>query len=202
MMLVGNKCDRIAEREVSRKEGKRLAKQLNCEFVETSAKERVIVEKAFHDVVRQLWRQRTSTPRNHGQVRPLENHNHPSRSGYGIPYASRNGGPGRRGRNMNASREWRCVVFMSANFRKIGPCYRGGVRISGVQVCSVRKQNLPWHIQVLPFRGHRTGRAANIIVKNDSIHRNPENIQMWFAGPAVVFRDAFKQALPRHLLRP
>jgi GTPase KRas protein len=60
IMLVGNKCDRVTEREVSTQEGSALAKQLGCEFVEASAKNCVNVEKAFYDVVRQLRRQRAS----------------------------------------------------------------------------------------------------------------------------------------------
>lgn len=58
IMLVGNKCDRITEREVSTQEGHALARELGCEFVEASAKNCVNVEKAFYDVVRQLRRQR------------------------------------------------------------------------------------------------------------------------------------------------
>ena len=57
-MLVGNKCDRVTEREVSTQEGQALAKDLGCDFVEASAKNCVNVEKAFFDVVRQLRRQR------------------------------------------------------------------------------------------------------------------------------------------------
>ena len=62
VMLVGNKCDRVTEREVSTQEGSALAKQLNCEFVEASAKNCINVEKAFYDVVRQLRRQRVNAP--------------------------------------------------------------------------------------------------------------------------------------------
>ena len=62
VMLVGNKCDRVTEREVSTQEGSALAKSLNCEFVEASAKNCINVEKAFYDVVRQLRRQRASAP--------------------------------------------------------------------------------------------------------------------------------------------
>lgn len=62
IMLVGNKCDRVTEREVSTQEGQALAKSLGCEFVEASAKNCVNVEKAFYDVVRQLRRQRASNP--------------------------------------------------------------------------------------------------------------------------------------------
>ncbi|KAI9740833.1 MAG: Ras GTPase ras2 [Claussenomyces sp. TS43310] len=58
IMLVGNKSDRVTEREVSTQEGHALAKELGCEFVEASAKNCINVEKAFYDVVRQLRRQR------------------------------------------------------------------------------------------------------------------------------------------------
>lgn len=65
VMLVGNKCDRVTEREVSTQEGSALARELGCDFVEASAKNCVNVEKAFYDVVRQLRRQRAQAGRNH-----------------------------------------------------------------------------------------------------------------------------------------
>lgn len=58
IMLVGNKNDRVTEREVSTHEGHALARELGCEFVEVSVKNCVNVEKAFYDVVRLLRRQR------------------------------------------------------------------------------------------------------------------------------------------------
>jgi GTPase KRas protein len=61
IMLVGNKSDRVTEREVSTQEGHALARELGCEFVEASAKNCINVEKAFYDVVRQLRRQRLQT---------------------------------------------------------------------------------------------------------------------------------------------
>lgn len=63
IMLVGNKNDRVTEREVSIQEGSALAKELGCEFVESSAKTCANVEKAFYDVVRQLRRQRHQSGR-------------------------------------------------------------------------------------------------------------------------------------------
>lgn len=69
VMLVGNKCDRVTEREVSTQEGQALAKDLGCDFVEASAKNCVNVEKAFFDVVRQLRRQRQQGSR------PVDNKN-------------------------------------------------------------------------------------------------------------------------------
>jgi GTPase KRas len=57
IMLVGNNCDRVTEREVSTQEGRALASELGCGFVEASPKTGVNVEKVFHDVVRMLRRQ-------------------------------------------------------------------------------------------------------------------------------------------------
>ena len=57
-MLVGNKCDKVYEREVSLAEGQIMAKKLQCNMIETSAKTCVNVEKAFFDVVRDIRRQR------------------------------------------------------------------------------------------------------------------------------------------------
>ena len=61
VMLVGNKSDRVTEREVSTQEGSALAKELGCEFVEASAKNCINVEKAFYEVVRLLRKQRQET---------------------------------------------------------------------------------------------------------------------------------------------
>lgn len=41
IVLVGNKCDLEAQRQVAANEGKELARQWGCSFMETSAKERV-----------------------------------------------------------------------------------------------------------------------------------------------------------------
>ncbi len=60
IMLVGNKCDKYHEREVSSQEGQALAKELGCKFVEASAKNCINVERAFYDVVRQVRRRRES----------------------------------------------------------------------------------------------------------------------------------------------
>lgn len=73
VMLVGNKSDRVTEREVSTQEGAALAKEMGCDFVEASAKNCINVEKAFYEVVRSLRRQRqdtqlTRTGTNHGRA--------------------------------------------------------------------------------------------------------------------------------------
>lgn len=54
MVVVGNKCDLESEREVPRQDGEALAKQFGCPFVETSAKTRTNVDKAFFDLVREI----------------------------------------------------------------------------------------------------------------------------------------------------
>ena len=54
LILVGNKCDKITEREVSREEGMNMARKLKCEFIESSAKTCVNVERAFYTVVRMI----------------------------------------------------------------------------------------------------------------------------------------------------
>ena len=53
-ILVGNECDRISEREVSKIEGLQMARSFNCGFLETSAKTAYNVERLFTDLVRLL----------------------------------------------------------------------------------------------------------------------------------------------------
>ncbi|OAA32398.1 Ras-like protein [Moelleriella libera RCEF 2490] len=56
MVVVGNKCDLEGEREVTRQEGETLARSFNCTFIETSAKSRINVDRAFYDIVREIRR--------------------------------------------------------------------------------------------------------------------------------------------------
>jgi len=53
-ILVGNKSDKTQEREVSREDGAMLARQLGCEFLETSARTAHNVERLFSTLVRTL----------------------------------------------------------------------------------------------------------------------------------------------------
>ena len=53
-MLVGNKCDKTYEREVSEDEGVALARSFGCSFMETSAKTAYNVELLFINLVRML----------------------------------------------------------------------------------------------------------------------------------------------------
>lgn len=56
MILVANKADLESDRAVTRQEGEELAQQLKISYVETSAKIKLNVEKAFHDLVRVIRR--------------------------------------------------------------------------------------------------------------------------------------------------
>lgn len=95
VMLVGNKCDRVTEREVSTQEGQALAKELGCDFVEASAKNCVNVEKAFFDVVRQLRRQRHQGS---GRSPSDREKSRGARPGYGEKDRARGAPDSRRGR--------------------------------------------------------------------------------------------------------
>ncbi|KAI9022325.1 ras-like protein 3 [Phycomyces nitens] len=56
MVLVGNKCDLDGERQVTIQEGRDRARQFNCPFRETSAKQKINVEDSFYQVVREIRR--------------------------------------------------------------------------------------------------------------------------------------------------
>jgi len=71
-MLVGNKCDKQYEREVSREEGAQLARTFGCEFLETSAKTAYNVERLFTTLVRLLRQTKQSEQITPGPSRPVE----------------------------------------------------------------------------------------------------------------------------------
>lgn len=59
MIIVGNHCDREAERQVSRQEGYALARSIGCPFIEASSRaepRRINVENSFHELVREIRR--------------------------------------------------------------------------------------------------------------------------------------------------
>ncbi|ORY78669.1 ras family-domain-containing protein [Protomyces lactucae-debilis] len=73
LVLIGNKSDRDADREVSVADGKRLANGLRCPFLETSAKKCINVEEAFFELARQIQYSRgevTTRSRIHGPPEP------------------------------------------------------------------------------------------------------------------------------------
>jgi len=71
-MLVGNKFDKQYEREVSRDEGAALARTFGCEFLETSAKTSLNVERLFINLVRLLRQTRQQEQGMQGSARPAE----------------------------------------------------------------------------------------------------------------------------------
>lgn len=54
VIVVANKCDLEYERQVGGHEGRELAKQFGCSFIETSAKQRLNVDEAFSNLVREI----------------------------------------------------------------------------------------------------------------------------------------------------
>ncbi|KAJ6570177.1 ras family-domain-containing protein [Mycena vulgaris] len=56
VIVVANKCDLEYERQVGMNEGRDLAKHFGCKFIETSAKQRINVDEAFTNLVREIRR--------------------------------------------------------------------------------------------------------------------------------------------------
>ncbi|CEH14610.1 ras protein [Ceraceosorus bombacis] len=56
VIIVANKCDLEYERQVGSHEGRELAKHFGCRFIETSAKQRINVDEAFCNLVREIRR--------------------------------------------------------------------------------------------------------------------------------------------------
>lgn len=62
VVIVGNKSDKGLDREVTTEDGKALARQMRCEFVETSAKTRQNLELAYYTAVRLIRQHRGELP--------------------------------------------------------------------------------------------------------------------------------------------
>ncbi|PJF19922.1 Ras-like protein [Paramicrosporidium saccamoebae] len=58
MILVGNKSDLSAERQISAAEAKELARSFGCRYIETSAKARHNVEESFYGLVKEIQKSR------------------------------------------------------------------------------------------------------------------------------------------------
>ncbi|KAG0236581.1 Ras GTPase [Actinomortierella wolfii] len=70
IILIANKCDLEAERQVSNHEGRELARQFNSRLIETSAKQRINVDESFYNLVREIRRYNKEThhtPGGYGQ---------------------------------------------------------------------------------------------------------------------------------------
>ena len=71
-MLVGNKSDKVSEREVSKEEGSRMAHNFGCQFMETSAKDNYNVENLFMTLVRLLRQTKEQEQGTPGPSRQVE----------------------------------------------------------------------------------------------------------------------------------
>jgi len=80
IVLVGNKCDLIQERQVPRDVGVALSGLWGgVPYYETSARKRVNVEEVFEDVLRQIIRRDQSRRGANGVINPVGNHRRRSR---------------------------------------------------------------------------------------------------------------------------
>ena len=61
-ILVGNKADKSSEREVLKEDGARYARELGCEFLETSARTAYNVDRLFSTLIRTLRNNRDGGP--------------------------------------------------------------------------------------------------------------------------------------------
>ncbi|KAG6901287.1 hypothetical protein C0995_014077 [Termitomyces sp. Mi166 len=77
VIVVANKCDLEYERQVGMNEGRDLAKHFGCKFIETSAKQRINVDEAFSNLVREIRK-----------------YNKEQQTGRPAPMGANSGGPG------------------------------------------------------------------------------------------------------------
>lgn len=70
MVLVANKCDLESERQVPSEEGRELASRYGCQFIETSAKEYILVDEVFHETVRDIRRYNKEQENNRHTIPP------------------------------------------------------------------------------------------------------------------------------------
>ncbi|KAI7906405.1 ras-like protein 3 [Cokeromyces recurvatus] len=56
VILIGNKCDMESHRQVPSYVGRSLAEHYGCQFLETSAKQRINIDEAFYGIVREIRR--------------------------------------------------------------------------------------------------------------------------------------------------
>ncbi|KAI9512972.1 ras protein [Russula earlei] len=81
VIVVANKCDLEFERQVGMNEGRDLAKHFGCRFIETSAKQRINVDEAFSNLVREIRKynkeQQTGRPVQSNGPNAPGSYNHP-----------------------------------------------------------------------------------------------------------------------------
>lgn len=54
LVIAGNKCDLVEQREVSTSEGQQLAKEWGCPFIETSAKDANLTDQLFRTAIKEV----------------------------------------------------------------------------------------------------------------------------------------------------
>ena len=62
-----SQCDLAHNREVNKGEGEMLAKDWNCPFFETSAKLRINIDEAFHELVRGMKKYQSAAAQDKGK---------------------------------------------------------------------------------------------------------------------------------------
>ena len=68
IVLIGNKSDLIDKREVSKEEAEIKAEQFNIAFLETSAKSGENIDKAFTEIIEQIYKINITMPQNDEQI--------------------------------------------------------------------------------------------------------------------------------------
>ncbi|KAK9366701.1 putative ras-like protein precursor [Lipomyces kononenkoae] len=82
MVIIGNKSDKVTEREITSQEGAALAKKLGCDFFEVSAKNNINIERAFFEGIRCIRRYRQAAA--DGNVPPPRSLSLPESKGKGL----------------------------------------------------------------------------------------------------------------------
>ena len=72
LLLVGNKCDKEDERQVTREEGEEQARKLGLVFLETSAKTSVNIDEAFKEMTKQLLNELAKKPKEASKTQQIE----------------------------------------------------------------------------------------------------------------------------------
>ncbi|KAK6464261.1 GTP-binding protein of the ras family [Scheffersomyces coipomensis] len=63
LVLIGNKCDLVYQRQVETSEGEQLAKQFGCKFLETSVRENLNINRAFENLIEEIEIIHNPTPK-------------------------------------------------------------------------------------------------------------------------------------------
>jgi Ras-related protein Ral-A len=73
IILVGNKADLDHARQISEEEISTLASKWNLEYIETSAKTRMNVDKIFYDLMKKIHEQKKTTAAKQIPTKPIKN---------------------------------------------------------------------------------------------------------------------------------